>query len=503
MPDFALHAAAASKAVGRPVKVIRSREDDTRHSYYRPGLPRGGCAPVLGPMACLAALHAAHLGPVAVFMAPSSQEDGRRRRLGRDHGRVHLRPHLWRAPPARGRAWAPTPACSSWKASSARLGPHTAGVDDYQYRRRLLAAQPLALGVLDRGRPGRPWDQPAARQACTAAMTFNVYTGRGESFQTFVALVMELPRRSKAVCACRARRLRHRCGPRGQPGPGQGQCGGRHRLCADQYLQEPAELRQGCGCIKAISKRLPAACHCPRCRRVEVAYLRRGATGPPQVCGEVALGPVAPAVATALFHATGRRFRPCRCRRTWLPPDPQPSPVFLRKDFSMQIEHINPVHRVGGSNASNLSNPAQAARTCGGAAQAAGPSASHSSSRPDRSALPPTRCAWPGLRQGRAVSSTFPSHPEGPPCRVLISRRARAPAPDISGIADLTWQAQPRRRCPVSYAVTCPPRGRDTIVGQHDGGLCLAGARAAGLFAHAARHPQLGGAGLAAQPGPA
>ncbi len=36
VPDFVIHAAVASKAVGRPVKVIRSREDDIRHGFYRP-----------------------------------------------------------------------------------------------------------------------------------------------------------------------------------------------------------------------------------------------------------------------------------------------------------------------------------------------------------------------------------------------------------------------------------------------------------------------------------
>jgi isoquinoline 1-oxidoreductase beta subunit len=35
-PDFAAQAALASKAAGRPVKLVWSREEDTRHSYYRP-----------------------------------------------------------------------------------------------------------------------------------------------------------------------------------------------------------------------------------------------------------------------------------------------------------------------------------------------------------------------------------------------------------------------------------------------------------------------------------
>src|SRR4029079_5514922 len=36
VPDFVVQAVHASKAVGRPVKLIRSREEDTQHDVYRP-----------------------------------------------------------------------------------------------------------------------------------------------------------------------------------------------------------------------------------------------------------------------------------------------------------------------------------------------------------------------------------------------------------------------------------------------------------------------------------
>src|SRR5256885_13807280 len=80
------------------------------------------------------------------------------------------------------------------------------------YRRRLLAGQPLALGVLDAAARAARWEQPAPA-GLHRAMTFNVYTGRGESFQTFVALVMELRvvegrvRLERAICAIDAGRV--------------------------------------------------------------------------------------------------------------------------------------------------------------------------------------------------------------------------------------------------------------------------------------------------------
>src|SRR5262249_5027073 len=36
VPDYVVQAVLASKAVGRPVKLLRSREQDTQHDVYRP-----------------------------------------------------------------------------------------------------------------------------------------------------------------------------------------------------------------------------------------------------------------------------------------------------------------------------------------------------------------------------------------------------------------------------------------------------------------------------------
>ncbi|VVE30378.1 acylaldehyde oxidase [Pandoraea cepalis] len=57
VPDFVIHAAVASAAVGRPVKVIRSREDDIRHGLHRP-CASGRFEAVLGHDGLPTALHA-------------------------------------------------------------------------------------------------------------------------------------------------------------------------------------------------------------------------------------------------------------------------------------------------------------------------------------------------------------------------------------------------------------------------------------------------------------
>jgi isoquinoline 1-oxidoreductase beta subunit len=49
--DFAVQAAEISKAVGKPVKLVWTREDDTTHDFYRPmALHRmaGGLTPAQG-----------------------------------------------------------------------------------------------------------------------------------------------------------------------------------------------------------------------------------------------------------------------------------------------------------------------------------------------------------------------------------------------------------------------------------------------------------------------
>ena len=57
LPDFVIHAARASAAVGQPVKVIRSREDDIRHGFYRPGVS-GRFRAVLDAQGMPLAMHA-------------------------------------------------------------------------------------------------------------------------------------------------------------------------------------------------------------------------------------------------------------------------------------------------------------------------------------------------------------------------------------------------------------------------------------------------------------
>ncbi|KFJ12022.1 molybdopterin-binding domain of aldehyde dehydrogenase family protein [Delftia acidovorans] len=313
MPDFALHAAAASKAVGRPVKVIRSREDDIRHSYYRPGAS-GRLSAVLGADGLPAALHARISGQ-SLYGAinPKKMADAGgwdETMVESIYDLIYGVPNLLvdavdvqqPIPLSYLRSVGTTSSVFFLESFISELA-HTAGVDDYQYRRRLLAGQPLALGVLDAAARAARWEQPVPA-GLHRAMTFNVYTGRGESFQTFVALVMELRvvegrvRLERAICAIDAGRVVN-------PGLVKANVEGGIGFALTNTFK--SRLGFDKGVVQQSNFHDYPLLQLSEMPRVEVVLVE--SDRPPQGCGEVALGPTAPAVATALFHATGRRFR--------------------------------------------------------------------------------------------------------------------------------------------------------------------------------------------------
>lgn len=313
LPDFALHAATASKAVGRPVKVIRSREDDTRHSYYRPGAA-GRFRAVLDGTGMPIAMHARITGQslYGVIKQEKMAAVG-----GWDETMVEsIYDLIYRVPNLLVDAVdvkQPIPlsflrsvgstssvffleSFVSELASAARM-------DDYHYRRKLLADQPLAARVLDAAARAVQWDRPPA-PGVFRGMAFNVYTGRGEGFQTFVAIVMELQvvagrvRLSRAICSIDAGRPVN-------PGLIRANVEGGIGFALTNTFKSKLTFEQGA--VQESSFHDYPLLQLAEMPRVEVVIL--DSDRPPQGCGEVVLGPTAPAVASALFQATGKRFR--------------------------------------------------------------------------------------------------------------------------------------------------------------------------------------------------
>ena len=313
MPDFALHAAAASKAVGRPVKVIRSREDDTRHSYYRPGAS-GRLRAALGADGLPVALHARVSGQ-SLYGAINPQKMAAAG--GWDETMVEsLYDLIYRVPNllvdavdtpqaiplSYLRSVGNTSSVFFLESFISELA-HAAGADEYEYRRKLLAGQPLALRVLDAAAKAAQWNQ-APPPGVFRAITFNVYTGRGEGFQTYVALVIELSienqrvRLKRAICAADVGRVVN-------PGLVKANIEGGIGFALTNAFK--SELTFDHGAVQQSNFHDYPLLQLADMPHVQVVLME--SDRPPQGCGEVALAPTAPAVANAMFQATGRRFR--------------------------------------------------------------------------------------------------------------------------------------------------------------------------------------------------
>lgn len=216
VPDFAVEAAMISQAMDRPVQLIWSREDDTRCGYYRPinhNTLRGAVdndqnivawryhnvsqtilpdvAPTLAavfpewfPMAARQikseTLHGlVHSGSIPEILAM----EGAKPPYGIDNIRLEYTPIR-----------TPMPVCL-WRAVGHSFNgfvvesfvdelAHAAGADPYEFRRKMLSDDPALLEVLDRVAEAADWGEPLPDGV-----------GRGiaahESFGTPVAQVIE------------------------------------------------------------------------------------------------------------------------------------------------------------------------------------------------------------------------------------------------------------------------------------------------------------------------
>ncbi|MDH3687194.1 MAG: molybdopterin-dependent oxidoreductase, partial [Myxococcales bacterium] len=235
----ALQAAALSRAVGRPVQVLWSREDDLRHDYYRPafaaelsaalgdtGFPVAWHHRIAGPwfeardtpawlQRVTFGLQAARGGPLAGDWLPDGLEYRFPRWMRRaasplaveggwpvyETGAARLEWVLVEAPVPTGywRSVAHSQNVFFAESFIDELATR-AGADPVAYRRALLAEHPRGRAVLDRAAAAADWSRP-------------VGAGRGrgvavaQSFGTWVAQVVEVTRNGedlhvdRVVCA--------------------------------------------------------------------------------------------------------------------------------------------------------------------------------------------------------------------------------------------------------------------------------------------------------------
>ncbi|MFT4067869.1 molybdopterin cofactor-binding domain-containing protein [Paraburkholderia sp.] len=313
VPDFVIHAAFASKAVGRPVKVIRSREDDIRHGFYRP-CASARLRAVLGADGYP---HAMHIRVAGQSLYWSIKRDYYEKAGGWDETMLdglydlgYRVPNLLvdsvtvtqPIPVSFMRSVGSTSSVFFLESFINELA-HAARIDPLAYRRTLLRDDPLALRVLDRVAARAGWSgKPAA--GVHRGLAYCLYTGRGGAFTTYVALIAELrmvngnAKLERVVCAID-------CGRAINPMLIRQMVEGGIGFALTNTFRSEITFRDGAVVQQNFSD-YPLL-YLAQMPKVEVVIVESDRA--PQGCGEVVLPPVAPAVAEALYQANGTRLR--------------------------------------------------------------------------------------------------------------------------------------------------------------------------------------------------
>lgn len=313
VPDFVIHAAVASKAVGRPVKVIRSREDDIRHGFYRPGVSARMRA-VLGPDGYPSAMHLRVVGQSLYW---SIKRDYFEKAGGWDEtmldglydlgysvpdllvDSVSVDQHI---PVSFMRSVGSTSSVFFLESFINELA-HAARIDPLDYRRTLLRDDPLALRVLDRTAARANWTRKRAA-GVYRGLAYCLYTGRGGAFTTYVATIVELrmvdghAKLERVVCGVD-------CGQAINPTLIREMVEGGIGFALTNTFKSEITFKDGAVAQENFAD-YPLL-YLSQMPRIEVEIVESDRA--PQGCGEVALPPVAPAVAAALHEATGTRLR--------------------------------------------------------------------------------------------------------------------------------------------------------------------------------------------------
>jgi isoquinoline 1-oxidoreductase beta subunit len=300
--DFVVEAVQISKAVSAPVQVLWTREDDLVHDFFRPPSAHQMFGAVDASGSPIAWLHR---------LSVPSRSPGRLKN-GIDRGAMtgalqvpYAIPNLEVQFAAAG-----TPVqLGAWRSVAHSYNAfavesfvdelaHLAGKDPLAFRRAWLARAPRHLRVLDLVAEKSGWGKPLPRGH-----------GRGiavhESFASVVAEVVEVVveadgafRVPRVVCAVD-------CGTVVNPDTVEAQVQGGVIFGLSAALREAITLDAGRVVQTTLNDYGPL-----RMRdtpRVEVHTVKTGE--PPGGIGEPGVPPIAPAVANAVFAATGKRLR--------------------------------------------------------------------------------------------------------------------------------------------------------------------------------------------------
>jgi len=304
-PDFVTDAVETSKAVGAPVKVIWTREDDIQHGFYRPatynvfraaldanGQPVAWWNRIVGPGILIQKGRAPKgtIDPAAVEGARNHPYDIPNIRVEWVEKDFGVPVGFWRSVGSSQNAFI----TESFVDELA----HAAGKDPYEYRRALLGKAPRHLAVLDAAAKGAGWGTPLpAGRARGIAVAFSY-----GSYAAHVAEVSVAPdggvRVHRFVCAID-------CGIAVNPDQVRSQMegGAIYALTAALY----GKITLDKGRVQQSNFHDYPMLRIGEAPAVETIIVDSGQA--PGGLGEPGVPPVAPAVTNAIFVLTGKRIR--------------------------------------------------------------------------------------------------------------------------------------------------------------------------------------------------
>lgn len=328
--DYAIEAALLAQRIGRPVKVIWSREDDQENDWYRPmavsrlrgavergaitgwlhrlvtqsvlfsegGDFAGGILPDGAPRALrrLVAGSAPHLFLRATIPDMTSSEGAR----DLPYRIPHLRVELTTADPGvLAGSWRSVGHSHTAFVVESFLDEliHAAGLDPYRARRALLAGNRRWLAALDLAADKAGWGAPLPAGV-----------GRGiavhESFGSVCAEVVEAEVRGNRVIVHRVVAAIH-CGRAINPGLVAAQVESGVIFGLSAALKQQITFQRGR--VQETNFHTYRSLRMFECPVIETHIVP--STDDPTGVGEPGLPPVAPALCNAIFAATGRRIR--------------------------------------------------------------------------------------------------------------------------------------------------------------------------------------------------
>jgi len=306
--DFVIEAVQVAKVIKLPVKVIRTREDDMRAGYYRPmwydrvsacldekGLPLAWHHCIVGQSIIAgtpfeSAMVKDGIDDTSVEGAANTPYEIPNLQVEL-HSPKNAVPVLW---------WRSVGHSHTAFVMECFLDElaHAAGIDPFQYRRRLLAKHPRTLKVLETVAEKAGWGKPLPKGH-----------GRGiavhESFGSFVAQVAEVSIDKKGVLKIHRVVCAIDCGRIVNPDTIKAQMESGITFGLSAALFGAITLKNGR--VEQGNFHDYQLMRMQGMPRVE-AYII-DSSEPPGGVGEPGVPPIAPAVANALFAASGARVR--------------------------------------------------------------------------------------------------------------------------------------------------------------------------------------------------